>query len=60
MFKKVRVIMRQKRKNGTSIELTFEGAVLSSSGTDKEIASMVLEAEMKGNEGKTRTYFSIK
>jgi len=42
--------------NGTSVGIEFEGVVTNMLGSPEQVAAVVLEGEMHGNDGKTRVH----
>lgn len=48
-----------RQPDGTNIGIEFHGVVDSQIGSTKEVAAVVLEGEMHGNDGKTRVHLFL-
>jgi len=58
MALRIRVKIQQRQPDGSNVKVEFEGQATGIEGTKEQIAQMLLEAEMHGNAGKSRTYIS--
>jgi len=55
----IKGLIHQRQPDGTLIGLTFRGKVQRLDGPIEEVAKVVLEAEMHGNDGKARIHLFL-
>ena len=58
-MQKVSLTIQQRQIDGSTVIVRTEGKVVEQKGTDEEIADMLLEAEMHGNDGKARVHLFV-
>lgn len=59
MALRIGVIIQQRQPDGSLVKVEFFGRATGIEGTRKQIAEMLLEAEMHGNAGKSRIHISV-
>ncbi len=58
MALRIEVTIQQRQLGGDQVKVKFSGTATDVEGTKEQIAKMLLEAEMHGNDGKSRIYIS--
>jgi len=56
---RIGVVIQQRQPDGSLVKVEFGGLATNVEGTKEQIAKMLLEAEMYGNVGKSRTHISM-
>lgn len=56
MALRIRFTVQQRQPDGSNVKVEFEGLATGVEGTREQISKMLLEAEMKGNSGKSRVH----
>ncbi len=56
MALRIEVVIQQRQPDGSNVKVEFSGQATGIEGTREQIAEMLVEAEMKGNTGKSRVH----
>ncbi len=56
MAYRIEMTIKQRQPGGEEVKVEFKGPLVNVVGTEDQIRAMMLEAEMKGNTGKSRLH----